>query len=83
MTNSNKTEFNSSKFVGLLSELDPDDLNEDTLFLVQDLIAAAYAKIEQGGNLEEELKELDPEEAEKLRTIVNRRAQWHNNRTIN
>ena len=66
-----------------MGEINPDDLDEETLFLLQDSIAEAMSKIEQDGRLDEALKKLSPEEATKVRTMVNKWIQWRKNRTIN
>jgi len=67
----------------ILGEVEPDDMDEETLFLIREYIAIILSKFEQEGVLEAALMNLRPEDEPKARAMANGWIQWRNNRTIN
>jgi len=67
----------------ILGEVEPDDMDEETLFLIREYIAIILSKFEQEGVLEAAFKNLRAEDEPKARAMANGWIQWRNNRTIN
>ena len=83
MTTNDKNKLTVSEIMDLLYEVDPDDLDEETLFFVQEFISLIVPYLEQESWLDETLKNLSSEDESKVRATFKRLIQWRNNRTIN